>query len=166
MANLDISIDAAHGSASLGGAALVFHCHFYNCALQRTIEEGLGNAAADLLRDAATDVVVPTLRSLAPPDPKGVLERAAEIYAGLGFGSLDLRTLTTTGGLVDLRASHYALGWLSVYGERETPSCHFAAGFVAAAARVAFGIEKMEAREVKCVSCGHEVCQIAVEVMR
>jgi predicted hydrocarbon binding protein len=165
---LEFRIDVEHGAAYLAGAPLVFHCHYYNCALQRAIESGLGIAAPALLRDAATDAAVAQLGELGQlsggGDAKATLTEASAVFAKLGFGVVELGDLGPTGGKAIVRGSHYALGWLAVYGERDTAACHFAVGFVTAAMRAAYGVEKVEARETKCVACGAAHCEITVEV--
>lgn len=161
---LAFRLDGDHGAAHLAGAPLVFHCHYYNCALQRAIESGLGIAAPALLRDAATAAVQGQLRELGDGDAAATLRAASEVFAKLGFGVVDLSGMGPQGGKAIVRGSHYALGWLAVYGERETPACHFAVGFVAAAVRAAYGDAPLDVRETKCVACGGDQCEIAVEV--
>lgn len=161
---LEFRLDGDRGAAYLAGAPLVFHCHFYNCALQRAIEDGLGIAAPALLSEAATQSVQGQLRELGGGDAAATMSAATEVFAKLGFGVVDLSGLDARGGKAIVRGSHYALGWLAVYGERSTPACHFAVGFVAAAMRAAHGDAPLDVRETKCVACGGEQCEIVVEV--
>jgi hypothetical protein len=160
---LEFRIDFEHGAAYLANAPLVFHCHYYNCALQRAIENGLGAEAPALLRDAAIGAAQRQLAELGSGDAATTLQQASAVFAKLGFGVVDLGALGPTGGKAIVHGSHYALGWLAVYGERETPTCHFAAGFVAAAMQAAHGVKAI-ARETKCVACGGDQCEITVEV--
>lgn len=163
---LEFRIDAEHGAAYLAGAPLVFHCHYYNCALQHAIESGLGIDAPGLLRDAATDAAAEQLRELGGGDANATLTQASAVFSKLGFGVVELGGIGPDGGKAIVRGSHYALGWLAVYGERETPTCHFAVGFVVAAMRAAYGVGKVQARESKCVACGADHCEVTVEVSR
>jgi len=160
------SIDPEHGATHLGGASLVFHCHYYNCALQRSIEDGMGDGASELLRDAAVAAAHEQLRALGKGDASATLAAAAELHATLGFGVLDLSGLGPEGGRAVVLGSHYALGWLAVYGERSAPACHFAAGFVAAATRAAFGDQRVRVTETACVACGATQCEFTVTVER
>ena len=60
-----------------------------------------------------------------------------------------------------MRSSHYAMGWLSKFGRSDRAHCHFAAGFVEAAARHLFGGD-FTARETSCVAKGDAHCVIEV----
>ena len=54
---LPIEFDAERAVVLSGGQSLVFHCHFYNCALQHAIEDGMGDAAPGVLTAGAAEVV-------------------------------------------------------------------------------------------------------------
>lgn len=168
MGIIDIASDLAASTATLGGQPLVFHCHFYNCALQAAIEDGLGDAAADVQRSAAHGAVRSQLAALrSGDDSTAVLALGARLFAQLGFGTLDLSAVTRKGGTVALAASHYAMGWVAIYGERATPACPFVEGFVGAVVGEAFGLpaERVRVRESACYACGAPGCSFAVEVL-
>jgi hypothetical protein len=168
MGTVDVEQNLQTSTATLGGENLVFHCHFYNCALQAAIEDALGADAVDVQRSAAHGVVRAQLAALGegqPPEAR--LALGAQVFSQLGFGTLDLSGVGPRGGRVVVRASHYAMGWVAIYGERSTPACNFVEGFVGAAVGAAFGLsaERVRAREVKCFACGAETCELDVEVL-
>lgn len=162
-----IRFDAQHNVALLGDASMVFHCHFYNCTLQRSIESGMGERAHAVLRDAAVPSVRAQLAALVPTgaSPSEVLARAASLFTGLGFGRFAPFALDAKGGEVIVESSHYAMGWISIYGERKDPACAFVEGFLTAAVEVAFGKSSgVTVREHRCFACGHDDCRFRVEV--
>lgn len=162
--------DAERNIIVRGGRRLVFHCHHYNVYLQRTIEDGLGERAAWLLSAAASESARAAFEELEREQPAGspraLIERAGEIFATQGFGRADVSGLGPHGGRIELVPSHYALGWVAKWGRRETPCCHFAVGFFAAAVAVAGGhaSERIRAYEVRCAAAGAESCSLVVEV--
>ena len=73
-----VNFDPTTNVATLGGQALVFHCHHYNSILQKTIEQGLGEEANHLL-------------TLAWPEPyQGVREESPVVLANVLLGA-DIR---------------------------------------------------------------------------
>jgi predicted hydrocarbon binding protein len=164
-----ISFDAATNTATLGNQPLVFHCHHYNCALQRAIEEGLGADAPRVLTAAAKETVRLQLAALKKPgdDARAVVSSAEKLFAELGFGKLDATRLSARGGQADVAASHYAMGWVAKYGERSTPTCYFVAGYLAATVCVAWDLapERVRVTESGCYACKAERCTFQVEVL-
>jgi hypothetical protein len=142
--------------ASIGGEPHVFHCHHYNCFLQRSIADQ--SALVDhrpLLTDAATEVVHAELTKLGPA-------LAEELFQHLGFGLLDTKGLSASGGFATVKASHYGLGWLSKFGKSAEPVCFFAAGFVEATARLRFGAH-FQVKETACVASGAAECRFELK---
>lgn len=135
----------------------VFHCHHYNCFLQQSIlEQRVMVDVEALLINAAVEVVYPELAEL-----KADASVAEALFRQLGFGVLDTSGLSASGGHASVRASHYALGWLSRYGRATEPMCFFVAGFVEAVARQLFG-HSFEAREKTCLAKGDASCTFEV----
>lgn len=168
----DIAFDIDANVATLGGRSLVFHCHHYNATLQKTIEETLGDDANELLTVAAQEVVRKQLdelrgdRSAGGMDAADVVRLGQELFKMAGFGVLDASQLGGYGGTVVCPSSHYALGWLAKFGERDTPACEFVTGFVGAVVCTAWGHapERVKVVESRCAAMGHERCQFDVEV--
>ena len=154
---LPIKLDMSHGLAELGGEPHVFHCHHYNCFLQKVVEDqsNIVDSRA-LLTRPAVEVVMSELQRLGS-DRAGV----EEIFRTLGFGKLDLSGITAKGGTAKLSSSHYAMGWLSKFGKSTSTVCHFAAGFAEAAARHLFRTP-FAATETKCTARGDAHCEISI----
>lgn len=141
--------------ASIGGEPHVFHCHHYNCFLQKSIaDQAVLVDHQRLLTDAATETVFAELGAIGPA-------LAEELFQHLGFGLLDASELSATGGVVTVKASHYALGWLSKFGQARAPVCFFVAGFVEALARRRFGAN-YQVTETTCVANGASACRFEV----
>jgi hypothetical protein len=163
-----VVFDAKQNVALSGGESVVFHCHFYNCALQEAIEQGLGADAANVQMLAAAEAVERQLRALGGSGHGArTHELAARVFAEFGFGTLDLSRVTVRGGRATVPHSHYALGWLATRGERTTPTCHFVRGFVAASVAVAFDIasSRVQVVESACLACNAPECRFDVEVL-
>ncbi|MEW5850605.1 MAG: 4-vinyl reductase [Myxococcota bacterium] len=161
--------DAKTNVAMLGGQSMVFHCHHYNTALQRAVEGGLGAAAPDVLTVAAQESARLQLSALASKGsgPQERLAHADKLFAELGFGRLDFSEAGARGGTVKVSNSHYAMGWVSKYGERDTPTCHFVSGFIGGALAVAHNLapERIVVTETRCLATGHPACRFKVEVL-
>lgn len=142
--------------ASIGGEPHVFHCHHYNCFLQKSIADQAALIDAPrVLTQAAVEVVTAQLRALGAID-------AEALFGHLGFGVLDVKGLTASGGTAVVRGSHYALGWLSKFGKAQAPVCFFPAGFIEAAARHRFNAA-FQVTETACVAHGAGECRFEVK---
>ncbi|MEC7524157.1 MAG: V4R domain-containing protein [Myxococcota bacterium] len=163
--SVPIQFDAERAVVLSGGRSLVFHCHFYNCALQRAIEEGMGERAPKVLTEGAARAIHAQLTGLgdAIEDIPAFAEAA---FRELGFGLLDLSGVGARGGAAKVQASHYAMGWTAVHGPRETPACFFPAGFIQGAVAVAHGLplESVTVEERGCYAAGAEDCVFDVRV--
>lgn len=156
--SLPVQQHPEHGLASVGGEPHVFHCHHYNCFLQKSItDQSALIDTAQLLTRAAAEVVTPELKAL-----KADAALAREVFSTFGFGKLDLSGVSRDGGTATVHASHYALGWLSKFGASAHPVCFFPAGFIEGAARAAFGTG-FEVREIECVASGAKACRFEVK---
>lgn len=154
---------AGRGSFVAGGEPLVFHCHHYNLALQRLIEDCLGvDDATSLFVRAAEEVAYPFLERHAEGTlgHAARLELAVALHAELGFGKLRARGDDAAGDAVGERL-HYATGWRSKLAPRSEPVCAFHAGYLAAALAVAAGLPmgSFEVHEHACVGRGDDACR-------
>lgn len=144
--------------ASIAGEPHVFHCHHYNCFLQKTIldQQALVDSKR-LLTDAATEVVASELHGLAATG-----STIEALFAQLGFGTLSLAGLSAAGGAVNVKGSHYALGWRSKFGAAAGPVCFFVSGFIEAAARHLHSAP-FTVTETACVASGAKECTFEVK---
>ena len=168
MANYTVEFDPAQNQAHLAGSAMVFHCHYYNCAIHKSIETTLGEQAASLFRRAAAAAARPQLAALISPDDSATarLSKGLTLFQQLGFGSFDTQALSLSGGLIVSQSSHYALGWLSQYGLRETPVCQFIEGYLQALVEVTYDLssEQVRVQEEACMAMGEADCRFLVTV--
>lgn len=144
--------------ASVGGEPHVFHCHHYNCFLQKTITDQASLVdTSRILTEAAAETVFSQLTSL-----NATSATATTLFSQLGFGVLGLDKVSAVGGTAEVRASHYAQGWLSKFGSASAPVCFFAAGFIEAAARKLHG-GPFTVKETSCVAAGGKTCTFEVK---
>ncbi|MBK9261779.1 MAG: hypothetical protein IPM54_18505 [Polyangiaceae bacterium] len=164
------AFDIERGIIDLGGRRVVLHCNHYNVFLQRTIEDGLKARAPRLLAAAGMETARNLLGGLevkAPSaSPRESLERAVRIFAEHGFGAIDISRMNDQGGTATIARSHYAIGWRSRWGIRQTPGCYFPAGYLAGAVAIASNLapERVVATETACYAAGAEQCTFVVEV--
>lgn len=150
--------DSERNITTIANSRIVFHCHHYNVYLQRTVDEALGADAATVQRLAAAESSRRMLEELfkdsGSADVGARLERAARLFASLGFGKADIAGLTDEGGIVALPTSHYAIGWRAKFGRAASPVCHFAAGYWAAAVAAATSVapERVTPVEARCAA--------------
>lgn len=154
---------AGRGSFVAGGEPLVFHCHHYNLALQRLIEDSLGfEEATQLFVRAAEEVAYPFvsrhLEGVLGHDAR--LALATTLHAELGFGKLAGRGDEAAGEATGERL-HYATGWRSKLSPRREPVCAFHAGYLAASMAAAAGLPRgtFEVHETSCVARGDDACR-------
>ncbi|MDJ0708499.1 MAG: 4-vinyl reductase [Leptolyngbyaceae cyanobacterium MO_188.B28] len=168
MADFPVQFNPALNQARLAGSNMVFHCHYYNCAVHKAIEETLGDQATGLFRETAAAAVRSQLRHLIDTHDAVItrFSKGRTLFQQLGFGSFDAQQLTSAGGVVVSNSSHYALGWLSQYGIRETPVCQFIEGYLKALVEIAYGLapEQVAVRETDCMAKGDANCRFVVEV--
>jgi len=159
---VDVQFDAEANVATCGGESLVFHCHYYNCALHKAIEDGIGPDAAAVLQSSAARVIERQIRALSA----GRAE-VEELFSTLGFGKLNLSSLNADGGEAVIHGSHYAMGWTALHGDRETPVCLFPAGFIqgAVSAMRDLPLDRIKVAESRCYAAGAGDCRFKVEVL-
>lgn len=161
--------DAENNTIIVAGATMVFHCHHYNGHLQRNLENsGFVDAATVIARSVAKSInnaikhyvaVHPELDT-----PQGKLQVAAEMAKTFGYGALDLSQLNESGGTAWANSSHFATGWLAKWGQRETPGCHFMAGYIAGALAAAYNqpLDHYHVEETECIAAGAKKCKFTV----
>lgn len=154
--------------AVLGGEPLVFHCHHYNCILQRTLLDPADVKMKQVLVDAAVEAVYSQLHQIAKkgePGPQRLLE-FAEMFRVLGFGVLEVDGVTEKGGKVTAPFSHYGFGFISKWGRQDSPACYFNCGYIEAAAAAAFDKPSGTYRcvETECIAQGAKACQFELTV--
>lgn len=153
-----VQLHADRHLASIGGEPHVFHCHHYNCFLQKTIlDQAALVPSRQVLTEAAAEVVAAELAALSAD---GATVEA--LFRQLGFGLLHLDALTAKGGQAKVADGHYASGWVSKFGRASEPVCFFPAGFVEAATRHLFG-GAFVVTETACAAMGAPACTFEVK---
>jgi len=169
MVEFNIDWKKAENKRLVEGKSLVFHCHHYNCYLQRTIEDaqsidGKGiqvNTAREVAHEHFTKAFSnhPELNT-----PQKKFGFASTFFQIAGFGKVDFANMKEDGGIVKCPSSHYARGWVAKWGKRKTPACHFNAGWIAGVAaavfnkdRYSYDVEEIECEAVKGKGCAYRV---------
>ena len=155
-----------HGLLTLSDHLVVCEGHHHALFLEQTITDALGGEGWAVRQKAAFEssyVLLASLaRDLGASEPAAVLTLAAEVFAALGHGLLQIE-VTAEGGTVRGAALYHGHSFLERYGERLTsrkPLCAFAAGFCSAAASLAYPSDwgVLDAEEVSCVGRGDPEC--------
>lgn len=169
MGEFPVLFNAELNTTILASTSMVFHCHYYNCAIQKVIEEAMGEKAKNVFQQAALIAVLPQLARLIEKEEnlESKFERGFALLKQLGFGYFDFSQLNSIGGVVTSNSSHYALGWLSEYAEREQPICDFITGYIQALFAVALNVasEQVKVREAECMATGSMECRFVVEML-
>lgn len=150
----------------------VYHCHHFNLFWDQTVDDALGPQRGTLTRThAAKEVFYDLLAELAvrtgAEGPGDRLELARGVIRGLGLGSVRF-DLDRYGGQAQGDHLHYAVAWLEKYPDvkRKHPADALVAGFVAAAAEVAYGLtrDSMRCREEDCLTLDGLSCRFRVDL--
>ncbi len=152
----------------LGDSPVVYHCHHFNLFLDQTIDDAVGASGAELKRlagrRAAAELLPPFLVDAVTPVER--LEIAKELFASMGQGRLRFE-VTETGGEASATTLHYGVSWSEKYGQtikNNSPVDHFAAGFAACAAALAFGNdgESLDSTETHCIAKRDGQCKFQI----
>lgn len=154
----DYAYDFPVARLEVEGEAMIFHCHHYNCFLQRSILDADYIDSVPHLVGAAAEVAHRQLTGLFARLPDLASRRAAaeELYRLSGFGLLPLAGLSAAGGLVSTASTHYSTGWKEKFGPADRPVAHFSTGFLAGAYAALFDVPLREVRaeQTACRSMG------------
>ena len=158
------------GLLSLGDQLVTYQCHHHSLFLDQTVSDALGGEGWAVRRQAAFEASHALLASFYAEfgiiDPEERLELAGELFAAMGQGRLVFE-VSAEGGTVRGHELHYGSSFREKYATRiryRRPVDTFAAGFVSAAASLAFPSDwgTLEADEVACVARRDELCVFAL----
>jgi hypothetical protein len=171
MAELQVVWNKNENVRLVEGESLVFHCHHYNCILQKTIEDAKVIDGKGIQVNTAREVAYRQFTKAFKDHtdlktPAQRLAFAATLFQVAGFGKVDFKGAKATGGIVKTPTSHYAKGWIAKWGKRDTPMCHFNAGWIAGAVAAAFDKERyyFDVKETACEAVKGKGCSYALEV--
>ncbi len=142
---------------------MIFHCHHYNCFLQKLIESTSEYINVQrILVDSAQEVSYSIFRSFFDTNELNAADKIAaiaELHRYCGYGTLDLSGANENGGEVSSNSNHYVEGWLTKFGKRnedESGVALFTAGFIAGALDAAYDQElgTFGAEQISCKTKG------------
>lgn len=150
----------------------VFHCHHFNLFWDQTIDDALGPEVGTSIRTAAAreafhDLLSSLARRTGAHGVDDRLHLARTAFAALGQGDISF-DVGPGGGRASADYLHYGFSWNEKYGRkvrRKHPADAVAAGFLAAATEVAFGLnrESVRCHEVDCVAKRDRRCNFGLE---
>jgi hypothetical protein len=142
----------------VAGEAMIFHCHHYNCFLQRSIEDAEYIDSEPFLIGAAAEVAYLQLSRLfaGVTEPEARKALAADLYKSCGYGLIDLSGISEKGGVVRTPSTHYSTGWQTKFGPSKKPVAFFSAGYLGGALAAIYGhdLARVRARQTACRSMG------------
>ncbi len=148
------------GLLSLGDQLVVHACHHHALFLDQTVSDALGGEGWAVRRQAAFESAHALIASFCSDfgvtDPVERLELAAELFAAMGHGRLTF-DLTAEGGTARGHGLHHGASFVEKYAsvlKNRRPVDAFAAGFISAAASIAYPSDwgTLEADETTCVA--------------
>jgi predicted hydrocarbon binding protein len=152
-------------------SSLVFHCHHYNCHLQKTIEDAQIVDGKGIQINVAREVAFNQFSKAYSLHPelkttKQKLDFAAELFQVQGFGKVVFTKIDETGGVVKVPVSHYAKGWVTKWGKRFTPVCLFNTGWIAGVLAAVYDKQRYhyEVTETDCIAVTSKECVYTVGV--
>ena len=159
-----------HHMDFLGQSQIAFGCERFATLFDRVVDDALGpergvEARARAGHKAAYQLLRGMVAAQRGASPAERLATAAEVFAALGYGTLELM-VGRTGGAVRGLHLHHGEGWHARYGPngRTHPADGFTTGFVAAATEVAYDLTpgSIGAEETECVAIGADACEFDV----
>jgi len=146
----------------IAGMEVVIHCHHYSARIQNSLESSKQVDGKKIILTTAESVfaeyLANILKSIRNLEEKWQI--AAELYAHLGYGQLDLEKIHE--GIVTARTSHFVEGWLTGFTERKQPVCTFTEGYLQGAIYAITG-EIVAVREEICMLADASVCRFVIE---
>lgn len=152
--------DEQHNSITVGGEAMIFHCHHYINYLQRSILDADYIDSRRFLIGSAADAVYHQLKSLCAglsiDDAKLMAEEA---YKAFGYGLIDLSGMTESGVELSTYKSFFAKTWVLKFGESQKPVDYYTTGYLAAVFAVLYGhsLSDIHAEQTTCMAVGDKV---------
>ncbi|NOQ62902.1 MAG: hypothetical protein GQ582_00125 [Methyloprofundus sp.] len=150
---------------------VVYHCHHFNLFLEQTIDDALGweegqKVRFNAAREAARQLLSGVIKAAEAETPAERLQVATTLFKKMGHGTLQILS-DYEGGEAFGEYLHYGYSWLQKYGhtvKQLHPNDLFAAGYIAAAVEVVYGLEPdaMLVTETECSSMKAPRCAFTV----
>jgi hypothetical protein len=157
-----------HSLLALGDQLVAVQAHHHSLFLDQTVNDALGGEGWGVRRQAAFEATHALLASLCGEygivGARERLDLACELFSAMGHGRLELE-ITAEGGIARAHGLHFGESFSEKYGGKlrnRKPLDAFAAGFVAAAASLAYPSDwgTLEADESLCVARGDDHCEL------
>jgi hypothetical protein len=127
----------------LSGEPIAINSHYYNIYFQKMLEDNFAAEGAKIIYQAAEKAsytgflsFIKQYRRLKTAKYKH--EIAILIFRNCGLGVIHFQDINEQGGRIVTPVNHYAIGWLTIYGKRETCGCHFVRGWIAGVLEVIY----------------------------
>jgi len=153
----------------LEGIHFVLHCHHYNSLMHRAITRTPYIDGKKFIFDIASKEFYQTIKQICTKknvsNSKAIIVVAQELYRVLGFGYLDMSSLSNNGGVIQTDSSHLATGYLTKWGTQKEPVDDFGKAYIAATWALAFNqdVKNCKINQTKCMSCGDSVCEFVIK---
>jgi len=177
-----LNIDAERSRINIGNHEVSFHCDKFNTRIIKGYEDVVGFDDATRLLAASAEKA--TFKMFADFFADGAHQDAFaalsaedrlatlfEIAKMLGYGAVQINTVSENGGEFVSASTYLAEGWLENqerwnWKVRKNPVCHDMNGFLQAAMAIAYGKEpgSYKVKETTCRAKGDEVCTFKAEV--
>lgn len=153
--------DAATYRRRIASKEVIIHCHHYNSRIQNTIESAAAIDGRRIMSSSAEAVFAEHVRcAMRSTDDRDTRWKvAADLYAHLGYGRLDLSGIQD--GTVTASSSHFVEGWNAGFSGRREPACSFTEGYLQGAIYAVTG-EVTYAREEQCMVHGAPRCTFRI----
>ena len=152
--------DEQHNSITIGGEAMIFHCHHYINYLQRSILDADYIDSRRFLIGSAADAVYHQLTNLcAGLSLSEAKTMAEEMYKSFGYGLIDLSSMNETGIELTTYKSFFSKTWQLKFGQSKKPVDYYTSGFLAAVFAVLYKhqLSDIHAEQTTCMACGDKI---------
>ena len=164
----NLRVDVRRGHVELAGHPLMLFRFEFLVAIQKQLEETIGNSAKGVMYlagERAGEHVLPAmserLKELAPGRESLVaLRRLSDTWATIGVGRATMTEFDPPSGRFAFRIEEGTFP--AAYGPSAKPVCHLWAGWAAGVAKRLFG-NQASCDEVRCAAMGAPACEFVIK---
>jgi len=149
----------------IGHKEIVIHCHHYNARLQNIIEGTHQIEGKSIILGAAEEVFSDYIQDFIHDDEdlQSKWKVAAQLYAHLGYGSLNLDHIDEN--IITARSSHFVEGWKTGFQNSNRPVCTFLEGYLQGVIHGITG-DVVTVTEISCINSGDDCCRFTIDRSR
>ena len=161
----NLNYESASYRRLIGKKEVVIHCHHYNARLQNIIEGTHQIEGKAIILSAAEEVFSDYIKDFIKEEDEieTKWQVAAQLYAHLGYGSLNLDRLEDN--MIAANSSHYVEGWKTGFQNASRPICTFTEGYLQGIIHGITG-ETVTVTETSCINAGDDCCRFAIDRSR